>query len=1704
MELLINENLNLPAWTSYEGLNNVLSYENESSYSAISNDISFTLSVTTIGCVEEIVLDAHPTSGYCGTFTVSSNCQSCNANVGTISVDINGSNVSGTDVDIPYGETATFNSAGYTLPNDGPAGTAGMVLALFSCDPEAASLISPFDIQNDPCYLGIAASDNVSTNNDGTGTSTYGEVWAVFMTFDHAANDGGPDTDADDCVDVSGVFHITYLPENPPSSTDCGSCLSPNCLIAGPYTDFNDAELFSNHCSQMNNYELNPITSSTHTTFHSVTSSSDGSIGMIITLKEGGPTNPCGITKVAKLYPAGNNCLSGSAISATTTTANGSQFYNPEWSGLTPNASYILEIQFTIPNGCELVDHCESFYYPNSTPSVGCGDCSSPGCPIYLTSDGSASTSTYPSSNHIDYNSFGPTSDGFGPYIETQCHTITIPSNGTTLGIRQSIYQLSQGCANRTYELKAADGSGQCTGSAIPVSTQNGGNSMVFNPEWDNLNSGNYVLCITFDVPDFCDIDYTNTGYYLETSSQPPNPGPCEIQNGSVTTCDCEFTDSGGSTGDYGADENSTFTICPDQADASIQLDFSSFESEDGFDFMYIYDGNSVTGSPIISVDGSNPIELQSIISASLSNSSGCLTIVFESNSSNQSAGWIADVSCSYQCQNPVANATVNGATTPTVKICIGDEVSFDASSSVSNANSIDSYVWDFGNLSTGSSITENVIFNNPGRYVPSLIVENDEGCTSNNALPFEILVSTEAIFSGTTPNQSVCLGGEICLDGEVNFLAEGSSGITPTSEQGEFGTGDQFYESTLVIDGYSPGQTITSASDLLGVCVNMEHSAEGDVSITLISPSGQEISLHSGGLTAAVLGIPSLDANAFVGTQGCNFGGPASGPGTGWWYCFNTSGSETLANHGNNNWSYPSGPLCYQIPEGDYLPTDPFSNLIGADLNGAWTLRVEDATGNDNGHLFSWYLNFDPSLSSSGSSISPSVVTQSWTGPETIVSNNDDVICVSPDFTGTNVYTFSVTNDFGCVYDTTISIEITGPITNTIDTVICNGASLTFHGTVYNAIKPSGNHSFETANGCDSIVTINVLEAAPITSLVNEEICIGGSYSYYGQIYDANNPNGTIFLQNGAVNGCDSTISFSVTEVLIITHEIDSVICNGGSYEYQNTVYDANNPTGTHSFVTDLGCDSIVTFSVTESPAVTSVVSEIICYGESFNYYGDIYDANNPSGTEVLVGASVNGCDSIVSFSIIESTEITNSVNEIICHGSSFNYYGDIYDANNSSGTKVLSASNGCDSVVSFSITESPQITSIVNEVICYGSSYNYNGTVYDANNSSGTEIISASSGCDSVVSFSIVESLEITNIVDSVICNGTSVNYHGVVYDVSNPTGIAVLTASDGCDSTVTFSVTETVPISSIVNEAICFGSSFNYYGTIYDSSNQSGTEVLISSSGCDSTVSFSITESNPIENTITPSICANDTFNYQGTIYDINNTTGSHILQAINGCDSTVTVSLGINNLSSSILDTSVCHGDYITINGNVYDSINPTGKEILVSSLGCDSTVSINLEEIIPDTSFIDTLIYVGQTFDIAGEILVQSDFEGLVYVESLLTGCDSIISAKIRMLNESVHYVPTGFSPNNDGNNDFIGVMGGGISEINFYIYNRWGERIFTYEGPYEGFCPEDPTCQWDGTYNNQPLNVETYVYYLKGVYVNGEEFTDKGTISLIK
>lgn len=95
--------------------------------------------------------------------------------------------------------------------------------------------------------------------------------------------------------------------------------------------------------------------------------------------------------------------------------------------------------------------------------------------------------------------------------------------------------------------------------------------------------------------------------------------------------------------------------------------------------------------------------------------------------------------------------------------------------------------------------------------------------------------------------------------------------------------------------------------------------------------------------------------------------------------------------------------------------------------------------------------------------------------------------------------------------------------------------------------------------------------------------------------------------------------------------------------------------------------------------------------------------------------------------------------------------------------------------------------------------------------------------------------------------------------------------------------------------------------------------------------------------------------------------------------------------------------------------------------------------------------------------------------GRYYVQLLVEniyGCqDSTLSSIIIQPDWSI-YIPSAFTPNGDGNNDVFNAKGYGIEEFTMYIFDRWGELIFTsnsltkgWDGKVEGGT--DALCQQD-------------------------------------
>lgn len=87
-------------------------------------------------------------------------------------------------------------------------------------------------------------------------------------------------------------------------------------------------------------------------------------------------------------------------------------------------------------------------------------------------------------------------------------------------------------------------------------------------------------------------------------------------------------------------------------------------------------------------------------------------------------------------------------------------------------------------------------------------------------------------------------------------------------------------------------------------------------------------------------------------------------------------------------------------------------------------------------------------------------------------------------------------------------------------------------------------------------------------------------------------------------------------------------------------------------------------------------------------------------------------------------------------------------------------------------------------------------------------------------------------------------------------------------------------------------------------------------------------------------------------------------------------------------------------------------------------------------------------------------------------------------------------VPTAFSPNLDGKNDFLTlIIGPDVKQFTFTLFDRWGNRIVE---------TGESTFAWDGTWNNKPVNIGVYAYQLEIFYLNGQQELKSGNITLTR
>ena len=491
------------------------------------------------------------------------------------------------------------------------------------------------------------------------------------------------------------------------------------------------------------------------------------------------------------------------------------------------------------------------------------------------------------------------------------------------------------------------------------------------------------------------------------------------------------------------------------------------------------------------------------------------------------------------------------------------------------------------------------------------------------------------------------------------------------------------YYRSNVTFTNFAPNATLTNANDILYVRIKMEHSAIEDLKIDIFCPNGS---------SSTILPHPNLNygwhgddflfrvnlGSAYRPDGGsCNASlNPMGNPWNYVWSNNTTLGYQYAAanggffdpanihSHYNGHWDNSNFDLfgdnthSYSVDSTNvaamtqvYHPYQSFNSLVGCPLNGNWYIQVQDLYQEDNGYLVEWELALNPQLLPSQWDYTVTVDSLYFTGNQVISGTT-----LQPQEAGDQPFVLNVIDDFGCHYDTTVTITVheTPEVELGGRQALCDGQSITL-----GADSSFNNHVYHWSTGAHTPqITVNT----------------PGIYSL------------TASLMSGFTTLCQSSDTVEVVALESSNSILNDVVCAGRDYAESgfelsaNTLAGSETYTATRTLTAENGCDSIVTLNLTILPKYEVEIEKRAC--EQYVWEGETY---TESGEYVMHYTSVDGCDSTLTLRLSIGHPEENDVDVISC--GSYDWAGETLSESGDY-EKTFFSSHECDSLVRLHLT--------------------------------------------------------------------------------------------------------------------------------------------------------------------------------------------------------------------------------------------------------------------------------------------------------------------------------------------------------------------------------------------------------------------------------
>ena len=591
-----------------------------------------------------------------------------------------------------------------------------------------------------------------------------------------------------------------------------------------------------------------------------------------------------------------------------------------------------------------------------------------------------------------------------------------------------------------------------------------------------------------------------------------------------------------------------------------------------------------------------------------------------------------------------------------------------------------------------------------------------------------------------------------------------------------------------------------------------------------------------------------------------------------------------------------------------------------------------------------------------------------------------------SSSLTKAGEYEFKFTSEAGCDSIVILSLDVADVVTKTIEETICEGTAYKFGSQVLTT-PGTYKETFTSVAGCDSIVTLTLKVAEVRYKDVEETICEGTAYKFGSQVLTTP---GTYKETFTSVAGCDSIVTLTLKVAEVRYKDVEETICEGTAYKFGTQVLTTPG-TYKETFTSVAGCDSIVTLTLKVAEVRYKDIEETICEGTAYKLGTQLLTT---SGIYKETFTSVAGCDSIVTLTLKVAEVRYKDIEETICEGTAYKFGSQVLTTSGIYKETFTNAA-GCDSIVTLNLKVAEINKVAVEQTICEGESYKFGSKMLTA---AGTyeETFTNAAGCDSVVTLTLKVADVYNKTIEETICEGESYKF-GTQVLTSSGTYKETFTSVAGCDSIVTLNLKVADVYNKTIEETICEGESYKF-GTQVLTSSGTYKETFTSVAGCDSIVTLNLKVAEVHNKTIEEFICEGESYKF-GTQTLTTSGTYKENFTSVDGCDSIVTLTLKVGEISRVAVKEAICEGQSFVFGTQTLTS---TGEyvETFTNVAGCDSIVTLTLNVAKNSATAIEETICEGESYTLGEKTYSTAG----TYEETFTNaaGCDSVVTLTLKV------------------------------------------------------------------------------------------------------